>query len=238
MVSDNESWVVDAYSTENQTVHQRWLDGLALPVYSGWGGMAAFDASLFTREHLRFRSSIAAGWTGGSAAGALGSWGRLISSEGYLESDCPGASECEYVARDIWNMRQGKARIVLAPQARTTYSMKVWRIMGNTVPVTRRSGPDLMNEDAIDWSQYAIPESVQCISTRTKEGVFMGAWAEDNHRTRVDPLYRPVNKTVPNTKVVEQDGDTDKETSLDEENGEGDGNSGKDDRLHLLPEEG
>jgi hypothetical protein len=217
MVSDNESWVVDAYSTENQTVHQRWLDGLAFPVYSGWGGMAAFDASLFTHEHLRFRSSIAAGWTGGSAVGALGSWGRLISSEGYLDSDCPGASECEYVARDIWNMRQGGARIVLAPQARTTYSIKVWRIMGDTVPVTRREGPDLLNEDAIDWSEYVIPESVLCISTRTKEGAFMGAWAEDNHRTRVDPLWRPVNEMTANVTMVEQDEQTADEIRLEEE---------------------
>ena len=207
-------------------------------MYSGWGGMAAFDASLFTHEHLRFRSSIAAGWTGGSAGGALGSWGRLISSEGYLESDCPGASECEYVARDIWNMHQGRARIVLAPQARTTYSMKVWRIMGNTVPVTRRTGPDLLNEDAIDWSEYAIPGSVQCISTRTKEGAFMGAWAEDNHRTRVNPLWRPVNETVTDTKIAEQDGNTSEEASLEEDSKEADGDNGEGDRLHLVPEEG
>jgi hypothetical protein len=200
--------------------------------------MAAFDASLFTHEHLRFRSSIAAGWTGGSAVGALGSWGRLISSEGYLESDCPGASECEYVARDIWNMHQGKARIVLAPQARTTYSMKVWRIMGNTVPVTRRTGPDLLNEDAIDWSEYAIPESVQCISTRTKEGAFMGAWAEDNHRTRVDPLYRPFNETAMDTTMKEQDGNTEEKTSLEEDSRDEDGDDRVGDRLKSPPEEG
>ena len=63
--------------------------------------MAAFDASLFTRDHLRFRSSVMSGWHGGSASGALGLWGRLISLPGYLESDCPGASECEYISRDI-----------------------------------------------------------------------------------------------------------------------------------------
>lgn len=127
---------------------------------------------------------------------------------------------------------------MLAPQARTTYSMKVWRIMGNTVPVTRRNGPDLLNEDAIDWSEYTIPESVQCISTRTKEGAFMGAWAEDNHRTRVDPLYRSSNETVTDSKVAGQDESTKEENSLKEESrGEGrdDGDSG---RLHLLPETG
>lgn len=226
-ISVNESWVVDAYSTENRTVHQRWLDGLAFPVYSGWGGMAAFDASLFTHEHLRFRASLAAGWTGGSAVGALGSWGRLISSEGYLDSDCPGASECEYIARDIWNMHHGRARIVLAPQTRTTYSIEDWRIMGENVPVTRREGPDLLNEDAIDWSKYLIPESVLCISTRTKKGVLMGAWDENNYRTRVDPLWRPVEESLTKTMIAEQD-----ETSLEEESlGEAE-DGGKGDLFH------
>jgi hypothetical protein len=201
--SDNETWIIDAYSTENETVYQRWLDGRAFPVYSGWGGMSAFDASLFTIEHLRFRSTITAGWTGGSAVGALGSWGRLVSSEGYLQSDCPGASECEYVARDIWNMRQGRARIVLAPQARTTYNIKDWHVMSGHAPVTRREGPDLLNEDAIDWSEYAIPESVVCIPTRTMEGVWIDPWGETNHRTRVDPLWRPTNETVANSTITE-----------------------------------
>jgi hypothetical protein len=235
-VSDNESWVIDAYSTENQTIYQRWLDGLAFPVYSGWGGMAAFDASFFTREHLRFRSTITAGWTGGSAVGALGSWGRLVSSEGYLESDCPGASECEYIARDIWNMRQGRARIVLAPQARTTYNIKDWRIMGDTAPVTRREGPDVLNEDAIDWSEYKIPDSVLCIATRTKEGARIEAWSPDNHRTRVDPLWRPVNETATNTTMVQQSEETIGETSLEEESKEEEskeeGDNDKDDFFH------
>jgi hypothetical protein len=205
-VSHNETWIIDAYSTENETIWQRWLDGRAFPVYSGWGGMSAFDASLFTIEHLRFRSTVTAGWTGGSAVGALGSWGRLVSSEGYLQSDCPGASECEYVARDIWNMRQGRARIVLAPQARTTYNIKDWHIMGDHAPVTRREGPDLLNEDAIDWSEYAIPESVLCIASRNSQGQLIDLWSESNHKTRVDPLWRPTNETVANTTaVVEQE---------------------------------
>lgn len=242
--SDNESWIIDAYSTENQTVYQRWIDGLAFPVYSGWGGMSAFDASLFTHEHLRFRSTVTAGWTGGSAVGALGSWGRLVSSEGYLESDCPGASECEYIARDIWNMRQGRARVVLAPQARTTYNIKDWRIMGDNAPVTRRDGPDLLNEDAIDWREYEIPESVICIPTRTMEGAWRDPWGEDNHRTRVDPLWRPANETAPNNTLVEQeqehkeeeketDASSQQQQSLDEKEGEVLG-----DWFHPPPEEG
>jgi len=187
MISDNESWVIDAYSTENTTVYQRWLEGHAFPVYSGYGGMSTFDASLFTRDHLRFRSTVTAGWTGGSVVGALGPWGRLVSSKGYLESDCPGASEYEFVARDIWNMRQGKARIVLAPQARTTYSIEDWLIMADTVPVTRREGADVLDEDKLDWSEYAIPESLICIASRTEQGEWLDPWGETNHRRRLDP---------------------------------------------------
>jgi hypothetical protein len=71
----NESWVTDAYLPENDTVHQRWLDGRALLVYSGWGGMSAFDASLLTHEHMRFRSSVLSGWVGGSQDGTLAAWG-------------------------------------------------------------------------------------------------------------------------------------------------------------------
>jgi hypothetical protein len=190
--SDDESWVTDAFSTENETLYRRWLGGQSFPVYSGWGGMSAFDASLFTREHLRFRSTVTAGWKGGSAVGALDAWGRLVSDKGYLESDCPGASECEYVARDIWNMRQGRARIVLAPQARTTYNFRDWLVMEDAVPVIRSQGGDPLGRDAIDWSNYPIPESVVCIPTRTAEGEWINPWGETNHRTRVDPLWRPM----------------------------------------------
>lgn len=215
--SDNETWVLDSYSTENETIYQRWLDGKAFPVYSGWGGMSAFDASLFTREHLRFRSTITSGWTGGSTVGALGVWGELVSSKGYLESDCPGASECEYVARDIWNMRQGRARVVLAPQARTTYNIKDWRVMGDNAPVTRREGPDTHNEDAIDWSQWSVPESVLCIPTRTMQGDWLDPWAETNHRYRLDPLWRPVNESLANTTMVDQEGQAVDETNLQQQ---------------------
>ncbi|KAM0718737.1 hypothetical protein Q7P37_005808 [Cladosporium fusiforme] len=135
--SENESWVSDAFATQEEEYRQRWLDGRPFPVYSGWGGMAAFDASLFTHEHLRFRSSILSGWTGGSSIGALGPWGSLISRKGYLESDCPGASECEYIARDIWNLREGSARIAMAPQVRTTYNLDDWAIMESIAPARR-----------------------------------------------------------------------------------------------------
>jgi hypothetical protein len=244
--SENETWVVEAYSVEDDKIYQRWLEGRPFPVYSGWGGMAAFDASLFTVEHLRFRSTVTAGWTGGSAVGALGSWGRLVSSEGYLESDCPGASECEYVARDIWNMRQGRARVVLAPQARTTYNIKDWQIMSDNAPVTRRDGPDSKNVDPIDWSEYAIPESVVCVPTRTTEGAWLDAWDESNYRTRVDPLYRQVNRTMANSTMVEEEEEIIAETSMqqegsDEEEGgdeKEDSDEDKGDWFHPVPEDG
>jgi hypothetical protein len=205
-MSSNESWVTEAYMPENETIYQRWLDGRAIPAYSGWGGMSAFDASLFTREHLRFRSSVSSGWTGGSQAGALGSWGHLVSSKGYLESDCPGASECEYIARDIWNLRQNDARIVLAPQARTTYSIPAWYVINEQVPVTRREGPNSVDdEDAIDWSEIPIPQSVVCIPSRNKEGASLELWGEDNHRTRLNPMWKPEQNTTADDTSLERD---------------------------------
>jgi hypothetical protein len=204
-VSENESWVADAFAPENKTVHQRWVDGLTIPVYSGWGGMSAFDASLFTNEHLRFRASVYSGWTGGSQAGALGSWGQMVSSKGYLESECPGASECEYLARDIWNLRQGDGRVVLAPQARTTYNMPHWLDMGGQAPFTRREGPDYENEDVIDWSEMSIPQSVACVASRDKEGRPVFQWSDDNTRTWIDPLWKPSNYTAADGTSQESD---------------------------------
>lgn len=190
-VSDNETWVIDAFSTQEEGFRQRWLDGRPLPVYSGWGGMAAFDASLFTHDHLRFRSTRLSGWTGGSSTGALGPWGVLISREGYLESDCPGASECEYIARDIWNLREGRARIVMAPQVRTTYNLEDWIVMDSMAPVTRGEGPDVEGLDVIDWTWVGVPGSVVCIASRSREGAVLDIWSESNHRTRIDPLWSP-----------------------------------------------
>jgi hypothetical protein len=205
-MSTNESWVADAYLPENKTIHQRWLDGLAIPVYSGWGGMSAFDASLFTHEHLRFRSSVSSGWTGGSQAGTLGSWGQLVSSDGYLESDCPGASECEYIARDIWHLRGRDARIVLAPQTRTTYNMPAWSVAAKYAPVTKRMGPDSENKDAIDWSEVSIPHRVDCVASRDAEGEWIGQWSDDNIRTSLDPLWTPGKYAAPDD--TSQEGDS------------------------------
>lgn len=94
--SPTGNWVKDLFVTQNEEVHQRWIDGRAVPVYSGWNGAMAFDAKLFTEYHMRFRASGAASWTGGDSSGGLGKWGQLIATPGYLESDC-SASECKYV---------------------------------------------------------------------------------------------------------------------------------------------
>lgn len=66
----------------------------------------------------------------------------------------------------------------------------------------------------------------------------MGAWAEDNHRTRVDPLYRPVNETVTDMRIADHDGNTNEETSLEEDGGDEDRDDRDGDSFHLLPEEG
>nr|OQO21826.1 hypothetical protein B0A51_10134 [Rachicladosporium sp. CCFEE 5018] len=192
-MSANESWVSDAYLTQTRAVHQRWLDGLPIPMYSGWGGMSAFDASLFTVDHLRFRSSVTSGWTGGHSGGALGTWGQLMSAPGYLEQDCPGASECKYVGRDIWNIRNGKARIVMATQVRTTYSIEDWHIMiesADPAPTTLRTDYDQKEIELIDWSEVEAPEGVVCIPSRDKSGGYLDVWAEYNHRYRVNPMYK------------------------------------------------
>ncbi|KAK4890245.1 hypothetical protein LTR27_011006 [Elasticomyces elasticus] len=194
--SPHDDWVQDAFITQNESVHDRWLDGRPFPVYSAWGGMVVFDASLFAEQHLRFRSSTASGWNGGSSVGALGAWGGLLSAQGYLTSDCPGASECEYIARDIWNLRQGSARMVLAPQARTTYSVDEWSVMRGFAPTTLREDPDSKGRDLINWNEVAVPDKVVCIPTRHEDGEYIDTWDESNKRRRLNPMWQPVNGTV------------------------------------------
>lgn len=144
--------MTDLFATQDEAYRRRWLDGRPLPVYSGWGGMSDFNASHFTHDHLRFRSSILSGWTEGSSVGTLGPLGRLVSSERYLESDCPGASECEYIARDTWNLRGGRARVVMAPQVRATCSLENWAVMDGMVPAMRWEDDYMYSECLIDWT--------------------------------------------------------------------------------------
>lgn len=190
--SFNETWVRDCFSTQDPAIHERWLNGLPIPVFSGWGGMAAFSADLFTHFHLRFRSSVASSWTGGSSTGALGPWGKLISAPDYLRQDCPGESECKYIARDIWNLRDGHARIVQAPQVRTTYTVREWEVMRlgpDPAPPRLREGFDVHGLELIDWRNVSVPESVVCQAGRTKDGELLELWADENLRYGLGPMY-------------------------------------------------
>lgn len=184
--SPGENWVHDVWSTQNQAIWQRWLDGRPFPLYCAWGGMVAFDAALFTKQHLRFRSSISSGWTVGSANRALGDWGRLVADD-YLRSDCPGASECEYICRDVWNLKHGKARIVLASQARTMYTTGDWRQMIDQVPQTRRTDRETSKDEIINWEGVTMPTSVSCIPSRNQEGNAIDCWSVD--RYNLNPFW-------------------------------------------------
>jgi len=156
------NWVRDAFLTQDEDVQARWLNGRPFPVYSGWNGAIAFSASLFTQRHVRFRASGKAGWKGGDIAGSLGKWGQLVANPGYIDADCAG-SECSLVARDIWNLLEGRARFALAPQARTAYSLQDWWKVDATVPPVRRTGYDGANDELVDWANVTMPASVVCV---------------------------------------------------------------------------
>lgn len=156
----------DLFSTQDNATHARWLHGLPLPVYSGWNGAVAISASVFTRLGLRFRASGAAGWQGGDPQGRLGPWGRLLARPGYLESDCR-ESECSLLARDLWNLMGGRARLALAPQARTAYSLEDWRLIEDSVPPRRLQDSSNEADERIDWADVIMPHSVQCVPSLT-----------------------------------------------------------------------
>lgn len=186
----NKDFVLDLWShTKDNTTYPRWRQGLALPIYSGWGGMAAFDASLFTSLHLRFRATTASGWNSGSSSG-LGAWGALTTDD-YLAGDCPGASECELIGRDIWNLRQGRARIVLASQSRSWYQMVDSEIVLDRTPLLKRTGAGKEEDDAdlIDWESVRAPDTVACIASRADDGTVLNTWSTKNHRTQRPPLH-------------------------------------------------
>jgi alpha-1,3-mannosyltransferase len=185
-------WMRDYWITQQKFVHQRWLDGLPLPIYSGWGGMAAFDAALFTRDRLRFRSSATAGWEGGTESGSMGAWGKLIGTPGYLDGDCPGDSECKLIHRDIWNLRGGKAKIVLAPRARTVYKVENWAAMGQLEQLWAEGKlyqqQDTAPEEIINWENVRAPGTVVCMASRTKDGASIDVWGVDNSRYHLNPV--------------------------------------------------
>lgn len=189
-----QDWITHAFSTQDTEVHERWLNNLPFPVYAGWGGIVALKAELFVEHGLRFRSSKATGWDGGSASGSMGRWGKLVTDADYMKGDCPGDSECGLIMRDIWNLRKGKARIVLASQVCTAYSMHVWKAARLLLPFIPRHDK-VYNEELIDWSQVSIPEEVMCMPGRTEAGK-----PHDAHDTELfrylslNPFYEPKTK--------------------------------------------
>lgn len=189
--TNNDKWMLDYWVTQNKPVRQRWLNGLPLPVYSAWGGMAAFDAKLFTVAGLRFRSSRPAGWEGGASSGSMGPWGKLINEPAYLDSDCPGDSECKLIFRDIWNLRNGKAKIALAPKTRTVYDVAHWAAMSDLATMWLGNADE---SELIDWNSVKAPLGVVCIASRLKSGEPVGAWDESNVRVRLSPVW--VNATT------------------------------------------
>ena len=117
--------------------------------------------------------------------------GRFIRAEGYMENDCPGASECSYLCRDIWNLRQGSARVVLAPRARTTYKVDHWdwviesQVMQQPPEATE---PDNSTE-VIDWSDVHMPKDVVCIPSRDENGRNVDSWDDNTNRFHVHPYF-------------------------------------------------
>jgi len=170
-------WVDSLWLTQSVADRKRWLDGLPLPLYSGWNGAVAMRMNLFTDLHLRFRASYFPSTAKqGDASGLLGEWGKLLASPGYIASDC-SSSECKLIARDMWHLLGRKARIVLASQSRTTYNVKAWIALTQglfSVPMIARRGkePDPSLE-LIDWDEITMPETVDCWSSLDEQGNFV-----------------------------------------------------------------
>ncbi|QIW95850.1 hypothetical protein AMS68_001368 [Peltaster fructicola] len=187
-------WLTHAFSTQSEENHSRWLNNLPFPVYAGWGGIVALRADLFVEHGLRFRSSKHTGWTGGSVSGSMGKWGKLVTDWDYMNGDCPGDSECGLVMRDIWNIRAGRARVVLASQVNTAYSIREWKAARLILPFIPREDR-FTAEELINWTKVTIPEGVICMPTRTEDGT-----AHDAHDTKLfryltlKPLYEPTIK--------------------------------------------
>lgn len=67
------------------------------------------------------------------------------------------------------------------------------------MPPKRHLGSDVNNEDPIDWSGVGAPDTVLCVASRDKNGTQLDTWAEDNHRVRLDPVWRSGNSSVANS---------------------------------------
>lgn len=159
----------DLLNTQDVDIHNRWLRGLPLPMYSGWNGAVAISGSLFVDAGMRFRASGTSGWRGADSAGNPGAWGRLVSQPSYLETDC-AESECALLARDLWSLIERPARMVLAPQSRTAYSLADWRLVQESLPIESRLSEYFSHEEHIDWTSVSAPQSVQCVPSLTFRG--------------------------------------------------------------------
>lgn len=123
----------------------------------------------------------------------MSAWGELVGDESYMASDCPGASECKLLMRDIWNSRHGKARIAMTPLVNTAYNIKDWKLKDQAVPFADRSKEMVGDEDVIDWKDVEIPKSVVCIPSRTASGTVIQKWAiGGSPGLIIDPLYKPI----------------------------------------------
>lgn len=161
---------------------QRWRRGRPIPVYSCWNGISVLDATLFTELGLRFRAAVADGWRHSNGGGErLSAWDQLLLSNiscpplrspdqnpatsgassltPYLEDDCP-ASECQLLDRDIWNLRDKKARVLMVPRSRCAYDASTYAHIRHIVPL--EASP--VTDDAIDWSSVVAPDQVVCYS--------------------------------------------------------------------------
>lgn len=163
-------YISGLFWSQSPEIWERWKQGLPLPVYSAWNGAIAISAQIFTEFHARFRASGPAHWNGGDASGAMGKWGELLATPGYLESDC-SASECKLLARDIWNLMEGRGRILIAPQSRTAYSLEEWEWIREQTPVVKREGR-VEKEEMVDWSGVVMPTKVACVPSM-KDGKAM-----------------------------------------------------------------
>lgn len=162
------TWSQHVFSSLNPELYESWLTGRPMPMYASWGGMVAMDASLFTRQGLRFRSSASTGWINTSSNET--GWSRLLEDPRYTANDCPGASECELLMRDTWALRNGSAKIALSPQSNTCYTLDDQQRVLAELPITSRMHLPLNENDLIDWSSTKAPQEVLCIPSISKTG--------------------------------------------------------------------
>lgn len=190
-ITPSSDWILDMWRMQPPNIHQKWLHGHAFPAYSGWGGLVAFNASLFTRLGVRFRDTMSRELE--NSKQLRGSWAALVTNSSYTRDDCPGASERESIFRDIWSLRENRARVLFAPQTRATHNVRDWDVMAAQIPPIRRETSDphvdmrgfvsrSSDFELIDWTTVSIPSFVMCMPTRTPEGALIALWGPGSRR--------------------------------------------------------